>query len=193
LARDTGVLLTAGYCIWLLTRKELRRTLLFATAIIPAALWYLFLSTKTAPYSADGALAVPFTGFLDRLIHPMQYPLPRLVVAFVSSADYLALAGILLAFILVVPVARKARFSPAAWALILFAALGVLLWRPGDWLEFLDYGRILSPLLVLMALEFFETKSRLVLLPVLMVLPRFGLMFGRQIFGVAKGMSGLIG
>ena len=58
-------------------------------------------------------------------------------------------------------------------AILLFALLGILIWRPGDWRDALDYGRILSPLLFFEALPALEGRLVPALVPLAMVVPRF--------------------
>ena len=50
---------------------------------------------------------------LNRLLHPLPYPFSPLVDSAVNGFDYLAVAGILLAFVIVFPLARKTGFNPA--------------------------------------------------------------------------------
>lgn len=191
LARDTGTLMTAAYCIWLLFQKRIARSLAFATAVIPVGVWYLFVNRKTVPYSFDGALAVPLTGAIDRVIHPMQYPFGRISATLIQSLDLLALAGVLLAFWLSIGIASRNRFNPTSWMIILFTVLGLVVWRPGDWLEAYDYGRILTPLLLFEALDAAASYQWIGVAPLCMVLPRIGMQLSSQVLGVAQGLAGI--
>ena len=190
LARDTGILLTAAYALWLLRQRQITRAILFSTASLPAAAWYAFVIARTAPYVNDGRMALPFTGVLDRFLHPMTYPFAPVVNLVLHSLDYLAAAGVALAFLLAWHAARKSAFNPIGLAVLLFTALGLIIWRPGDWLEAFDYGRILSPLLVFLALGALDRPSWTSLAPLAMVLPRFGLQMLSQVFGVLRGLAG---
>jgi hypothetical protein len=189
LVRDTGLLLTAAYCVWLLFRRDFRKCALFATTAAPTIAWYLFVNSRTMPYSGDGALALPFTGVVDRLIHPMDYTSTSLEVALTRGADALAAAGVLVAMILAFRFVWRRRPDPVEIAIVLFALLGIVVWRPGDWPQVLDYGRILSPLLFFEALVCLEDGFRwLNVAPLCMVLPRFGIEMGPQVIGVVKGL-----
>jgi len=190
LARDTGMLLTAGYCLWLMQQKRIARALLFATAVIPAAAWYLFVRMRTVPYDFDGAFAIPFTGVLDRVIHPLQYSAAPARNAFMMSLDFLAIAGVMLALGLGIGIALRGRPSATGWTMILFTLLGLVVWRPGDWLEAYDYGRILTPLALLIAIDSLASRQWLGLAPVCMLLPRCGIQVGLQLLGVCKGLAG---
>lgn len=196
LARDTGIVLTVAYCIWLVAGSEplparIRRAALFATAAVPTLGWYLYVNLHTEPYPGGPALSIPLSGLVDRIIHPIPSPLAPTVVAFLHVCDLIALAGVLLAFLLAFRHLAARLRHPSGYAVILFVALGVFLWRPGDWMEALDYGRILSPMMFLLALEVLEGASWIWLAPVCMELPRFGAQVGAQLLGIAKGILGL--
>ena len=49
LARDTGLLLTAAYCIWLVAGKRTLRAAVFGSAALPALAWYAYVNGRTAP------------------------------------------------------------------------------------------------------------------------------------------------
>ena len=189
LVRDTGLLLTAAYCIWLLFEREIKKCAIFATAAAPAIAWYVFVNGRTKPYSGDAApLAIPFAGVLHRMTHPMTYFGNSAKVALVQGMDLLAAAGVLLAMLLAFRFVWRRRPDPVEWATLLFALLGIFVWRPADWLEALDYGRILSPLLLFEALVCLESSRWLHLAPLGMVLPRFGIEMGAQVIGVVRGL-----
>lgn len=192
LARDTGVLLSGGYCIWLLARRHVLRSALFATAVLPAAAWYVYVIGRTAPYVNDGKWALPLTGLLDRLIHPMQYPFSPALNLLLVGLDRLAAAGVMLAFVVVLLRIRKRDFDPVDWTALLFVALGLFIWRPGDWLEAFDYGRILSPVLFFLAVDWLRSGRWVALMPLALVLPRFGIQMGSQVLGVVKGVYGAV-
>jgi hypothetical protein len=192
-ARDTGLLLIAACCLTFLIARKPLRAAIFATAAIPAIAWYLFVNAHTPAYTFDGQAAFPFTGLLDRLLHPMQYPFTPLLTLWMKSLDALAIGGILFAFALAIAVARRNRWSAPALAMLAFTLLGILAWRPGDWLEAYDYGRILSPLLLLLAVDALASKTWLPMLPICLILPRFGMQIVSQVAGVVKGLLGVSG
>ena len=102
--------------------------------------------------------------------------------------DLLAAAGILLAMLLAFRFVWRRRPDPVELAIVLFALLGIFVWHPGDWLEALDYGRILSPLLLFEALVCLDGSGWLNLAPLGMTLPRFGIEMGAQMIGVLKSL-----
>jgi hypothetical protein len=189
LVRDTGLLLVAAYCIWLLLGKRVRRAAIFGTAALPTLAWYRYIDARLPQRAAVPALGLPFSGLLSRLLHPLPYPFTPVVDSLVKGFDYLAIAGILLAFAIAFPLARKTGFSARGWAMLLFVLLGVVLPRE-EWLEVSDIGRILSPLLTLLALlameamAMFKLAKWLPLAPICMVAPRCALQLAPQLLGV---------
>jgi hypothetical protein len=192
LARETGLLPVAAYCIWLVLRKRVWRTAIFATAALPTLAWYRYVDLRTPsfiyPGIHSGPLAQPFSGVIYRLLHPFPYPFSPIVDSIIWGFDFLAIAGMLLAFASAVPIARKTGFTARGWTMLLFVLLGIFLGHP-SWVEAYDYGRILSPLLVLMALESLAPEPRawfkwLPLAPLCMVVPRCALQLASQALAV---------
>jgi hypothetical protein len=188
LVRETGLLLTAAYCLWLLIERRVRQCAVFATAAAPTLAWYVFVNSRTLPYAGGVVVSLPFSGVANRLTHPMDYAGSALIVALIRSMDFLAAAGVLLAMVLAIRFIWRRRPDPVHLAISLFALLGILVWRPNDWLEALDYARILSPLLFFEALAGLEGPLLPALAPLCMVLPRFGVQMGSQALGVLKGI-----
>ncbi|HLK47384.1 MAG TPA: hypothetical protein VKT49_04570 [Bryobacteraceae bacterium] len=189
LVRDTGFLLAAAYCVWLLLRRDFRKCAVFATTGLPGVAWYVFVNSRTDPYSFDASpLALPFSGVFDRLTHPMTYFGGSFKVGLIQGTDFLAAAGALLALLLAFRFVRRRRPDPVDLAIVLFALLGIVVWHRGDWLEALDYARILSPLLLFEALVCLEGAGWLNLAPLCMTLPRFGIEMGAQLAGIARGL-----
>jgi hypothetical protein len=189
LSRETGILLSLAWLIWLAGRSQWRRVAIFSFALLPVIAWYIFVSRRTVPMGF--ALDPPFAGMLDRVIHAVPYRGMAVVNVITATAlDYVALAGLGTAFLLSLLVARR-RFDPSTVAMVLFTALGIFVWRRNDWLEVYDYGRIFSPLLILLAAESLRHGHKRYFAPALLILPRVGLQFGPQLVGVALGLFGI--
>ena len=122
LARETGLLLTAAYCIVLLFERRGKAALIFATSAIPALAWFAFVQSHTVPYDSAGWFTpVPFAGVIDRMIHPVAYPFLPIVKWLAEIFDECALAGMLLAF------ALSFRWSPQFPRPLALAALLITL------------------------------------------------------------------
>jgi len=192
LVRDTGLFLSAAYCIWLLATSEplvtrIRRAALFAMAALPTLAWYLYVNLHSGPYQGGPSLSIPLSGLLDHIIHPFPSHQPLAVYI----CDLIAVAGVLLAFLLTFRHLASRLRLPSGCAVLLFVAFGVLFESPSNQMETLDYARILSPMMFLLALEVLDGGSWILLTPVCMEAPRFGAQVGGQVLGVARGVLGL--
>ncbi len=190
LARDTGVLLVAAWCLWLLQRRQWRRAALFSTAALPMMGWYAFVFSRTSPYRLGGSLTFPLGGLADRFLHPLSYALPAGPALLAVLLDYVALLGTVLALGAAIWVALRRGFDAPRWAMLLFVALAVFLWRPGEWTSAYEFPRILSPLIILLAIEAMGSFCILYVAPLGLVLPRLGLQVGLQVAGVVQGVLG---
>jgi hypothetical protein len=186
--RETGLLLLAAYCAVLLIGKQFARAALFATGGIPALLWFGFVWLKTPPVYYPGFPPIPFSGVFDRFLHPPLYSFSPALSALLTCLDLLAAAGVVFAIVLGIRRAWQNRRDALGWAMLFFACVALFLWRVDDWPAAVDYARILSPLLIFLAVLSFKRFSWLNIAPFLMVLPRLGMDVGSEVLGVAKGI-----
>src|SRR5260370_35247962 len=115
LTRETGVPIVAGYCLFLLTRRQIARAIAAACALLPAGLWLLYVTHGGAKSHAVSYLNwIPLYGFLDRIVHPAVYPLTGWKAGIAVSFDYVALPGVALMFIAAARLAARARWNAAA-------------------------------------------------------------------------------
>jgi hypothetical protein len=190
LARETGLFLTAGYCLAQFSERSVRQAFLSATTALPALGWYAFVGANTGGYSASYWFTpVPLAGLFDRMIHPVPYPLTAAVAWTATVLDELALAGMLLAFVLSFWLLKKKWIKPIQFAIVLFALSGLNLGKP-FWEEAYAFGRVFSPLLVLIALGVCPSRSWIPLAPVAMIFPRVGFQIEVQVLRVARGLFG---
>jgi len=190
LARETGWLLAAACAVHWLWEKQWGRAASVAATGIPALTWYVFVQAKTGS-SVFSTSPIPFQETIRAVFHRADYPASTPLPWLVQATDKVALAGMLLALGLAVRAAVKRRGNPAGLACALFFPLAALLQRDETWLHVYDYGRIFSPLLLLLALEGIEKRRWWLTAPVLMMLPRLGMQLGRQGVGVAQGIIGI--
>jgi len=189
LAREIGLLLIAAYCLSCVARKEYRTAAVFSTAALPGLAWIGWLASAIGSDSYPTTL-VPFKGLLNYLFHPISYPSDVPLEAIVQTGDALALLGMLLAIVLAVWLFWSRRFEPVAVAAVLFAGLAVFVQRWDVWQTVYNYGRIFSPLLLLVAIGWLPHRRWLGALPLAMVAPRVLMQFGRQATGVAGALFG---
>jgi hypothetical protein len=177
LARETGLLLVFAWCAWLLARKDWKRALAFASALVPFLGWLAFLASRTGPDLTTWSSWAPLSGLLNRTLHPLQYAVTGRWLAAAAATDYLALLGIWVAFGLAVssPAPHPRKLSPIEAAAAAFAVFLAFLAKPDIWSETYAFGRTLSPLLLLLGLAGIARRAWWRLAPMGMVLPRIGL------------------
>ena len=118
------------------------------------------------------------------MAHPAVYPLPRWQALAAVELDYVALAGVALMLGHAAWLAWARRWNARAAAIYVFAAAIVFLGSRSVWEDAFGYGRVVTPLMVLLAAE--DTRPRLAFAPVALVDARIGLNFLKQIIGVAS-------
>lgn len=190
LTRETGLLLTAGYGVFLLSRRRFADVVWTAASALPAIFWYVYVSAHVPPQPtvkpADVASFIPLGGWIERVAHAAVYPLPRLQALAAVELDYVALAGVALMLGHAAWLAWSPRWNARAAAIYTFAAAIVFIGSQSVWQDAFGYGRVVTPLMVLLAGE-----DSLAFVPVGMIDARIGLNFLKQIIGVAHGLAGL--
>ena len=190
LTRETGLLLTAGYGVFLLSRRRFADLLWTAATAVPAMLWYGYVSRHTPPEKLSGiGSLIPLAGWLERVAHPVVYPLPHWPALAAHELDYVALAGVALMLGHAVLLAWERRWNARAAAIYLFAAAIAFIGSRSVWEDAFGYGRVVTPLLVLLAAE--DSRPRLAFLPTALIDARIGLNFLTQIKGVVRGLAGI--
>ncbi|MCL6545722.1 MAG: hypothetical protein K6T61_10870 [Bryobacteraceae bacterium] len=184
LARETGVLLAAGYSLYWLAERRLRAAALSAVALLPLVPWYLFVERNTSPAANLGAseaakLRSPLVWFELR-----EYEWGTLVKFTLHGLDYAILAGVLLALALAVVVVIRGPRKPEAYAGLRYAIAAAAFFctfGPGDPFAL---PRVVSPLLVLVTLR----GSGPALAPLLLVTPRVLVHSWPELAGVVRAL-----
>jgi hypothetical protein len=189
LARETGLLLVAAYVIYLLGRRRLRNAIVFATAAAPAGCWYIFVQLRTPPANPGYFSLALFSGFIHRVLTPYPYPFSGIVVPIASSLDLLGLAGIAGALCWACYRASRRAWTPLTAATYLFAILTITLSSGDAWSEVYAFGRTLTPLLLLSAVDGLTVGSVAPAVAMFALDPRIALQVGGQILNVARGIG----
>ena len=185
LVRETGWLVLLAYGASLVLQRQWRRAGLVILAGLPALAWYAYVHWRL-PAQPYPLLAVPLSGMWTAAMHP---PADTAVLApAMRVAGLLALAGMLAAFVWAVVLWRRDPRGALPIAGLLFAALGLLVQRPDHWIAAHDYGRVYSPLFVLLALDALTRGTAWPLLPVALVWPRLALEMRGEALGVLRGI-----
>ncbi len=184
LCRETGFLLFAAYAIRLLILRHYRRLAIFATAVLPAVLWTLWVRRFIPGGDALGPRElIPLWGMLQAVLHPRPYAFPAPVVAVIRTLWWLQFGGILLAIVLAFRRARELGRDAVVNACFLWACFAITL-PPGVYDDPFAGSRILAPLLMFQFLE----GGALTRLPLLFVTPRVWLELTPQVLGILRGL-----
>ncbi len=184
LCRDTGAVLVAACTLDQWIAHRFRRGLCFATAILPAVAWSIYVRLHMPPSPPVPLSAfIPFGGILSILTQPVHYQLPQPICSTAMALDYLEIFGVLLAIAQAVRNVRRRGFGPVELASLLWALIAIAMPRV-FWADPYTPGRVLTPLLLFQALGFFAGDGRIALLPLLLVAPRIWLQLGRQALGI---------
>lgn len=188
LTRDSGLLLAAGLVIWLMVRKDWKRAILFSTTAVPALAWYAYVASKAPAQSGDQHLAWPLLAPLQFALSPMPYPFAPSMTLLLQALDLLAVCGVLLALGWSLWLLRPKTASPERWTMALFSIAVQIQWQWPNWRE-ASYGlpRVLTPMLVLLAMEAFRGSSRWAYLPLVLMLPRVGMELASQTLSIIRG------
>ena len=189
LTRETGLLLVAACVLWLVWERRFRAALLFSTAALPTVAWMIFVQVHTGPAGAHPLTWRLLSGFTGRLLHPFSTDPSPAIRALIDAFDVVALAGVGLALVWAALSAWRRRLTPVSIAIYLFALLAVVL-APGDtWSDVYSFGRTLSPLLLLCALDGLAERKLWPSLSVLLVDPAVALLMGWQLLKVLHGLA----
>ena len=185
LTRETGLLLPAAYCAWLIWRRQIRTAGLFALSAAPALAWYGYVALRTPPSPYPGSMA-PLSGILKAMLHPWPYPPGTPLIAWVQAADFLALIAVQLAFAMALaqffrPPADAARILAA-----LFVAMGIMVQGADYWQNVYAFGRVYTPLLLCLAAGAISSRRAALLAPGALMLPRIAIQFVPQLQGVVR-------
>jgi hypothetical protein len=190
LTRETALPIIAGYAIYLFSRKQFINGLLAAASALPAAAWYIYLTRREPSPVRDYVDWVPLAGWIDRVIHPAVYAVSPVKAAIGHAFDYVALAGVALTLIFAARLAIKRRWDSQSAAVYTLAIAAIFLRSRSVWEDAYAFGRVLTPFILLTALQDFAASPWLAFLPMFLVDTRISLNLVAQIAGVFHGLIG---
>jgi hypothetical protein len=191
LTRETGLLLIAALVLWLVLKRHHAKALLFSTAALPAAIWYVFVGLHTTAAPGEYLTPILLSGLLSRALHPAPVAASAAVRVLAHALDLLALSGVAASLLWAFRSVFRRALAPVPIAIYLFALLAIVL-APGDaWSDVDSFGRTLTPLLLLCALDGLAEGARWPALAMLAVDPRIALLMGGQILNVLRGLASL--
>jgi hypothetical protein len=164
----------------------------YALAGAPAAVWSLYVASRTAAFDY-GERFTPLSSIVSMMLHPPSYPPGTPLASIVQSADVLALAGAPMAFALILYLIAMRRGAGAvSLAALCFALTGIFSQRPDQWGQVFDFGRVYTPLLLLLAVEAMRRRQFYWLAPWLMMTPRVLMQFAPQVAAVARALARVV-
>ena len=188
LVRETGVLPVIGTVLARSSSAGLQRGCRYLLALAPALAWYVFVHAHVPPQHFERS-AIPLSDIIGVLIQPRPYEGHAPLIAIVNQwADAIAVLGTLWGFGLVL-LRRRAR-DEAQMTGMLFVVMGIVLQRRDIWDHVFCFGRIYSPVLVLLLADGLLGYRRMsvALSPTLLTLPRVATQLGSQMWGVVRGL-----
>jgi hypothetical protein len=189
LTRETAALIVAGYVLYLLSRRQFGQAIAAACTVLPAGLWFLYVSHGAMRSEAVNYVNwVPLYGFVERLLHSVAYALPDWKTHIAILFDYLALLGIALMFLAMIRMAAARRWNPTTSAIYTLALATVFLRSADVWADAYNFGRVLSPLLLLTFLEDLRKRPLAALAPMILIDLRISLNLIGQLEGIVRGL-----
>ncbi len=171
LARETGLCLTAGAAVKAASRRRWKQALWIGVSALPFLLWAGIVYRYTTR-DATAWLAWPLAGIVRRTLHPVIYPITGRGIALAAAFDYLALLGIWAALLLAGWLAVRKRTGLLECCIYSFSFASVWLGKADIWAGAYEFGRTMSPLLILLGLLAIRDREPLCLAPLACSLPR---------------------
>ncbi len=189
LARETGLALIAGYCLWLFVERRFARMLWFACAALPATGWFAFVRARTGPDQTPWTSIVPLEGLVRRTLNPVQFELTTGWLREAAILDYLGLIGVWFALGVTAWWLWHYRpLTPLVAVAAVLAAGAMFLQSPDIWAQDYSFARTQSPLLVCLALEGAATARWEALPPLVLCLLRVVFQLEPQLKGILRGV-----
>ena len=183
LCRETGLLLIPAYLLRLLWQKRFGRMAVFATALIPAVAWTIWVRASIPGAAALGpSILYPLYGLWQSILHPRPYEFPAVLVAAIVGLWWVQLAGIVLGFGMAFR--RGIGLDAMRNACFLWACFAISL-PPGVYDDPFAGARVLGPMLLFLGL-----RGGWGWVPLAMASPRVWLELGAQAWGIVRGLAG---
>ena len=192
LVRESGLLMPVALAAWCVMDRRWLRAVGMAISALPALAWYVYIGIHTIPSGpADLLSPLPFAGLLTRLGHPVAYRFGFAITAAATVLDYAAVAGIVAAIAYCCAHWRRLIRQPEGAVAFFFVALVAVVSSAAVWEHPYAFARGYSPLLLIVGLDGFRSRSLAAALPLALTVPRVGLEMGPQLVGIVRGILGL--
>ena len=191
LVRETGLTLTAAYCLWAFFRKDWRAVLFGCFTALPFLCWSLYVWRHFGTYFAGWLSPIPLREIVEVIRHPYPYPWDATSNALALSGDLLALAGSVMAVGLALRFGVKRSGGLLEVAVFAWGAvgLGLVLFGSTDvWIHGYGHARLLSPVVLFVALRGLPRSTWSDFAPIPLSLPRIALQVLSQVSLVVRGL-----
>ena len=178
LCREAGFLLFGAWALEQFGQRRWARIALFATALVPAALWSWHVG------AGGYGTPIPLAGVIDAIVRPRVYPFAPAVNFTLRLLERVQLAGLLLSIGFGLAGARRAFADPFAGIGLLWGILG-LVTPPGAYDDPIAGARILGPLLLFQ----FLSGERWRRIPLLLAAPRVWTQLAGEAWGIVRGLT----
>jgi hypothetical protein len=186
LCRETGLFLCLACAGASFLKRNWTMMAWSCASMLPTLAWYGYTGAHVPrDPEINTFFRLPLKDLLSNLLHHD--------VSYVNSGRplvqvmyYVAVLGMLLAFLFAIWFAFHAWTRAESLAALAFAIGGLLVQTPGLWMEAYGFGRILAPILVLLALQYFPTGDWRRVLPAFMVTPSILLVSAANALSLAK-------
>ena len=186
LTRETGTLLVGVLVFCCLLRGWWDRAGMVAACTIPFFIWS---AVVVARQPAVMQLWLPgnlFAWTWQSLWNNAPAHSVALLAGLIRIVDALSFTGFLVAVCLVLYLAWKRRWDAILLAGAIFAGLGVYLLSLDRWTHVYDYGRVMSPMALALALHAITERRRVLLLPLALMSAGALMYMGWQLVGIVR-------
>ena len=179
LARETGLCLSAGAAMESASKRRWLQMFLVFASTLPFLFWAVFVFRHTNS-DATPWVSWPLAGIIRRTLCPVIYPITGRGIALAAALDYLALLGTWMALLLTVHLALKRKAGLLEYCAYSFAFAALWLGKADIWAGAYEFGRTMSPLLIVLGLISIRDRTWMLLLPLAATLPRILLQLAVQ-------------
>ena len=192
-ARETGVLVAAGYACHNLLQRQWLRLVICSTSVAPYGVWVGYIHLKAGEDLTPWFAGYPFAGLVERTLNPVAFEITGRWVAAAAVADYLGILGTWAAIGAVVYLVPKKpldslTLDPMTMSCAAFVGLAAILGKADIWEQSGGFARVLSPLFLWLAMTGIARGERWMLAPLGLVVVRVGVQAWVHLPGIVRGV-----
>ncbi len=189
LARETGIILLAGYGAHTLLSRNWPAAIRATISGLPFGLWAAFVHLHTPSDATAWAATFPFSGLLRRTFNPFPFEISGAWVGAAAITDYLGILAIWIAIGAGLFLLRKQLNEPMALAGLGFVLLAAFLGKEDVWEQTYGFSRIFSPWFLLLAASALQRNAMWMLAPWALSLPRMAVQAWVHVPGIVSGFA----